>query len=230
MSWRSEAKKQAARKAVDHIESGWVVGLGSGTTTAEGIRILGEKIKTGEIKDILGVPTSYQALQEAVRARIPLTSLDEYPELDFGFDGADQMDGKLNAIKGGGGALLREKIVASCCREYVLIVDETKITDQLGKDQPIYLEVHPFAITPVMRKLKAMGGEPVIRQATGKLGPVVTDNGNNILDVDFGPIDDPRTLNQRLHSLQGVLETGLFIGYADYAYVGTEDSVIKMTR
>jgi len=81
-----------------------------------------------------------------------------------------------------------------------------------------------------MRKLKAMGGEPVIRQATGKLGPVVTDNGNNILDVDFGPIDDPRTLNQRLHSLQGVLETGLFIGYADYAYVGTEDSVIKMTR
>ena len=230
MSWRSEAKKQAARKAVNHIESGWVVGLGSGTTTTEGIRILGEKLKTGEINGILGVPTSYQALQEAVRARIPLTSLDEYPELDFGFDGADQMDGKLNAIKGGGGALLREKIVASCCREYVLIVDETKVTDQLGKDQPIYLEVHPFAITPVMKKLKVMGGEPVIRQATGKLGPVVTDNGNNILDVDFGPIDDPRSLNQRLHSLQGVLETGLFIGYADYAYVGTEDSVIKMIR
>ena len=137
--------------------------------------------------------------------------LDEYPELDFGFDGADQMDSKLNAIKGGGGALLREKIVASCCQEYVLIVDETKVTDQLGKEQPIYLEVHPFAIT-------------------GKLGPVVTDNGNNILDVDFGPIDDPRSLNQRLHSLQGVLETGLFIGYADYAYVGTEESVIKMTR
>lgn len=103
MSWRNEAKKEAARKAVDHIESGWVVGLGSGTTTAEGIRILGEKIKTGEINGILGVPTSYQALQEAVRVRIPLTSLDEYPELDFGFDGADQMDGKLNAIKGGGG-------------------------------------------------------------------------------------------------------------------------------
>ena len=229
MSWQTRAKKDAALKAVEHIESRMVVGLGSGSTAAEGIRILGEKIRKNEIKDILGVPTSYQALQEAVKARIPLTSLDEYPVLDFGFDGADQMDGKLNAIKGGGGALLREKIVASCCKEYVIIIDETKLTDRLGRDQPIYLEVHPFGITPVIKKLEAMGGRPVIRQASGKLGPVVTDNGNNILDVDFGPIENPRDLNQRLHSVQGVLETGLFIGYADYAYMGSKDTVVKMT-
>ena len=230
MSWRAEAKRRAAAKAVEHVESGMVLGLGSGSTAAEGIRALGDMLRSGGLTDVKGVPTSYQSIQEAVKARIPLTTLDEYPELDLGFDGADQLDRCLNAIKGGGGALLREKIVASCCREYILVADESKLTDRLGEDQPIALEVHPIAVTPVLRRLEAMGAEAKVRQAVGKLGPVVTDNGNNLVDALFGYIDDPRALNGRLHSVQGLLETGLFIGYADLAYIGTEDSVYQLNK
>jgi ribose 5-phosphate isomerase A len=230
MSWRVDAKRRAAAKAVEHVESGMVLGLGSGSTAAEGIRALGERLRAGELTDVKGVPTSYQSIQEAVRARIPLTTLDEYPELDLGFDGADQLDRGLNAIKGGGGALLREKIVASCCRRYILVADESKLTDRLGEDQPVPLEVHPIALTPVLRRLEAMGAEAKVRQAVGKLGPVVTDNGNNLVDALFGNIEDPRELNQRLHSVQGLLETGLFIGYADLAYIGTEDSVYRLDK
>lgn len=230
MSWRAEAKRRAAAKAIEHVKSGMVLGLGSGSTAAEGIRALGERLRAGELTDVKGVPTSYQSIQEAVRARIPLTTLDEYPELDMGFDGADQLDRGLNAIKGGGGALLREKIVASCCRQYILVADESKLTDRLGEDQPVTLEVHPIAVTPVLRKLEAMGAEAEVRQAVGKLGPVVTDNGNNLVDALFGAIEDPRALNRRLHSVQGLLETGLFIGYADLAYIGTEDSVYRLDK
>lgn len=230
MSWQKEAKIRAAEKVVEHIESGMTIGIGSGSTAAEGIRIIGERIKTGELTDIRAVPTSYQAIQEAVKAQIPMTTLDEHPVLDFGFDGADQLDDELNAIKGGGGALLREKIVASCCKEYVLIADQSKVSDVLGRDQPVYLEIHPMAVTPVSRKLRNMGAKPTIRQAVGKLGPVVTDNGNNLIDADFGPIHNPGYLNARLHSVQGVMETGLFIGYAKVAYVGTKTGVKTLTR
>lgn len=230
MSWVQEAKIKAAEKVVEHIKDDMIIGIGSGTTAAEGIRIIGEKMKNGELKGIRAVPTSYHAIQEAVRAQIPLTTLDEYPVLDFGFDGADQLDQELNAIKGGGGALLREKIVASCCKEYILIVDQTKVTDVLGRDQPVYLEVHPMAVTPVSRKLRNMGAKPTIRQAVGKLGPVVTDNGNNLIDADFGPIHNPGYLNARLHSVQGVMETGLFIGYCNIAYVGVKNGVKTMKR
>lgn len=230
MSWQKDAKIRAAEKVVEHIESDMVIGIGSGSTAAEGIRIIGEKIISGELQNIRAVPTSYQAIQEAVKAQIPMTTLDEHPVLDFGFDGADQMDDELNAIKGGGGALLREKIVASCCKEYVLIADQTKVSDVLGRDQPVYLEIHPMAVTPVSRKLRNMGAKPTIRQAIGKLGPVVTDNGNNLIDADFGPIHNPGYLNARLHSVQGVMETGLFIGYAKVAYVGTKTGVKTLTR
>jgi ribose 5-phosphate isomerase A len=229
MSWRQEAKIKAAKKAIEHLENDMVIGIGSGSTAAEGIKLLGEKIRNGELKGIRAVPTSYQAIQEAVKAQIPLTTLDEYPVLDFGFDGADQLDQELNAIKGGGGALLREKIVASCCKEYILIVDQTKVTDVLGRDQPVYLEVHPMAIVPVSKRLRALGAKPNVREAVGKLGPVVTDNGNNLIDADFGPIQNPGYLNARLHSVQGVMETGLFIGYCKIAYVGTQYGVKTIT-
>ena len=230
MSWRQEAKIRSAEKVVEHIQDSMIIGVGSGTTASEGIRLVGEKIRNGELRGIMAVPTSYQAIQEAVKAGIPLTTLDEHPVLDFGFDGADQIDQELNAIKGGGGALLREKIVASCCKEYVLIADQTKVTDVLGRDQPVYLEVHPMAVTPVLRKLRNMGAKPTVRQAVGKLGPVVTDNGNNLIDADFGPIHNPGYLNARLHSVQGVMETGLFIGYCKIAYIGTKNGVKTMNR
>ncbi len=230
MSWRKEAKIRAAEKGVSHIKSNMIIGIGSGSTASEGIRIIGEKMASGELENIRAVPTSYQAIQEAVKAHIPLTTLDEYPVLDFGFDGADQIDQELNAIKGGGGALLREKIVASCCREYILIADQTKVSDVLGRDQPVYLEIHPMAVMPVCKKLRNMGAKPTVRQAVGKLGPVVTDNGNNLIDADFGAIHNPGYLNARLHSVQGVMETGLFIGYAKIAYIGTKGGVKTMTR
>lgn len=230
MSWRQEAKIRSAEKVIEHVKDGMIIGVGSGTTASEGIRLVGEKVRNGELRGIMAVPTSYQAIQEAVKAGIPLTTLDEHPVLDFGFDGADQIDQELNAIKGGGGALLREKIVASCCKEYVLIADQTKVTDVLGRDQPVYLEVHPMAVTPVLRKLRNMGAKPTVRQAVGKLGPVVTDNGNNLIDADFGPIHNPGYLNARLHSVQGVMETGLFIGYCKIAYIGTKNGVKTMNR
>jgi ribose 5-phosphate isomerase A len=225
MSWRDEAKKRAANKAADLVKSGMVLGLGSGTTTAEAIKILGQKLRNGEISDLRGVPTSYHSIQEAVKARIPLTTLDEYPELDLGIDGADQIDPYLNAIKGHGGAMLREKIVAASCKEYILIVDETKYTNVLGTNQEIFLEVHPFAITPALNKIISMGAKASVRQAANKLGPVITDNGNNMIDALFGPIEKPRDLNGKLHSVQGLIETGLFIEYANLAFIGTKTSV-----
>jgi ribose 5-phosphate isomerase A len=229
MSWIEEAKKRAAAQAVDQVESGMVLGIGSGTTTAEAIKIIGQRLEDGQLRDIKGVPTSYHSIQEAVKARIPLTTLDEYPQLDLGIDGADQIDPHLNAIKGHGGAMLREKIVAASCRRYILIVDETKLADTLGTGQEVFLEVHPFAITPALNKVIEMGAKATVRQAAYKLGPVITDNGNNLIDALFGPIEDPRDLNGRLHSVQGLIETGLFIGYAETAYVGTE-SEVKMLK
>ena len=228
MSWIEDAKKRAASKAVDQIESGMVLGIGSGTTTAEAIKIIGQKLQDGQLWDIKGVPTSYHSIQEAVKAKIPLTTLDEYPQLDLGIDGADQIDPDLNAIKGHGGAMLREKIVAASCKKYILIVDETKLADTLGTNQEVFLEVHPFSITPVLKKVIEMGAKATVRQAAYKFGPVITDNGNNIIDAHFGPIENPRELNGRLHSVQGLMETGLFIGYADTAYVGTESEVKQL--
>ncbi len=228
MSWIEEAKKRAAAQAVDQVESGMVLGIGSGTTTAEAIKIIGQRLEDGQLRDIKGVPTSYHSIQEAVKAKIPLTTLDEYPQLDLGIDGADQIDPNLNAIKGHGGAMLREKIVAASCRRYILIVDETKLTDTLGTSQEVFLEVHPFAITPALNKIIEMGAKATVRQAAYKLGPVITDNGNNLIDALFGPIENPRELNGRLHSVQGLIETGLFIGYTDTAYVGTEFKVKQL--
>lgn len=228
MSWIDEAKKRAAAQAVEQIENGMVLGIGSGTTTAEAIKIIGEKLRDGQLSDIKGVPSSYHSIQEAVKAKIPLTTLDEFPQLDLGIDGADQIDPHLNAIKGHGGAMLREKIVAASCNKYILIADETKLTKTLGTNQEVYLEVHPFSITPVLNKIIEMGAKATVRQAAHKLGPVITDNGNNLIDALFGPIENPRELNGQLHSVQGLIETGLFIGYSDVAYIGTKNDVIQL--
>ena len=228
MSWIGDAKIRAASKAVEHVEDGMVLGIGSGTTTAEAIKIIGRKLQDGRLSDVKGVPSSYHSIQEAVRAKIPLTTLDEYPRLDLGIDGADQIDPQLNAIKGHGGAMLREKIIAASCDEYILIADETKLTGTLGTGQEVCLEVHPFAVTPVLDKLIEMGAKAKVRQAAHKLGPVITDNGNNLIDALFGPIDNPRELNGLLHSVQGLIETGLFIGYSEVAYIGTKNDVMRL--
>ncbi len=221
-------KRQASERAVEHVESGFVIGLGSGTTAALAIRLIGARLKAGELRDVLGVPTSLQAAQEAISSGIPLTTLDEHPELDLLIDGADQIDHELRAIKGGGGALLREKVVASSSRLVIVVADETKLTERLGVDCPVPVEVHPFAVRPVYMRLLKMGAKPRIRTGTGKLGPVVTDNGNLIIDVSFDEVSDPRRLEWSLKAIPGVLETGLFIDLIDLAYIGTQEGVRRL--
>ena len=228
MSASTAAKRRAAMRAVKHIENGMVVGLGSGTTVSFALKFIGELIAADELYDIYGVPTSIQTAFEAIKAKIPLTTLDEHPQLDLGIDGADQLDVKLNAIKGGGGALMREKIVASACKEYILIADESKLTDVLGTNKVVPIEIHPFGVTPALKSVEKLGAKVSLRQSSGKLGPLVTDNGNYIIDADFGPIADPWWLNRELHAIPGIIETGMFLGYAHIAYVGGHGSVKKL--
>jgi len=228
LSWIEDAKKRAAEEAVKHVENGQIIGLGSGSTAAYAIRLLGERLRRGEIRDILGIPTSLQAASEAVEAGVPLTTLEEHPTIDIAIDGADQLDAKLNLIKGGGGALLREKIVASCSKLYIIIADERKLARRLGEECPIPLEVHPVAVKPILRRLEELGARASVRMARSKVGPVVTDNGNLIIDADFGPLEDPEKLDQRLKAMPGVLETGLFLDYADLAYIGTKTGLRRL--
>ncbi|MEM2119249.1 MAG: ribose 5-phosphate isomerase A [Candidatus Bathyarchaeia archaeon] len=224
------AKKNAALAAVKHVENGFVVGLGSGSTVAYAIEEIGKRIKHEKIS-VLGVPTSYQALLLAAKQQIPLTTLEEHSTLDLAIDGADQIDEKLNLIKGMGGALLREKIVALASRKFIVIADESKKIKVLGENnQPVPVEVAPFALKPVMRKLEGMGAKPVLREGKGKVGPVVTDNGNFVVDAYFGLLRDPSKLEKDLKMISGVVETGLFVKMAHLVYVGSTSGVKKFER
>jgi ribose 5-phosphate isomerase A len=220
MDWRENAKRAAALEAVKHVQDGFILGLGSGTTVAYAIKEIGRRIREDKL-NILGVPTSHQAFLLALENDVPITTLDEHPQLDLTIDGIDQVDKKLNLIKGRGGALAREKIVSFASKKNIRIADETKLTGKLGTDQSIPLEILPFAYVAVTLRLQKIGGKPVLREGNGKIGPAITDNGNFILDVYFGPIDDPTDLDTKLKSIPGVLETGLFLNLADIVYVGT---------
>jgi ribose 5-phosphate isomerase A len=167
----------------------------------------------------------------AVRCGIPLTTLEEHPKLDLAIDGADQIDEKLNLIKGMGGALTREKIVASASEKLVIVADESKKVKVLGENNhPVPIEALPFAATLVMRKLEEIGGKPRLRERMEKVGPVVTDNGNLLIDVDFGLIKKPIDVENKLKKISGIVETGLFIEMADTVYVGKRYTVEKMER
>lgn len=229
MGWREEAKKRAALEAVKHLKDGFTLGLGSGSTAAYAIREIGRKIQQEDMR-ILGIPTSYQALLLAVDCGIPLTTLNEHPEPDLTIDGADQIDKALNMIKGMGGALTREKIVASASKQLVIVADETKLVEKLGTNHPVPVEALPFALPTVVSRVREIGGRPALRKGRGKVGPVVTDNGNLIVDVDFGLINAPKELNSRLKLIPGVVETGLFIEMANIIYVGKPTSVEKLER
>lgn len=229
MSWREKAKEKAALEAAKLIKDGYVIGLGSGSTAAYAIQRIGGRIRREGIL-VLGVPTSHQALTLGVESGIPLTTLDEHPQLDLAIDGADQVDGDLNLIKGGGGALMREKVIASAAKRLVIVTDETKLVERLGTKHPVFVEVLPFALPSVSLKIQALGGKPVLRKSESIVSPVITDNGNFILDVDFGPLEEPRELDVRLKLIPGVMETGLFIGMTDVVYVGGPAAVRKLTR
>lgn len=225
-----EAKKKAADAAVEHVKNDFIVGLGSGTTAAYAIKALGEKIKREHL-NVLAVPTSYQAFLLAVQHGITITTLEEHPTLDVTIDGADQIDPNLNLIKGMGAALAREKIVASTSKHNIIIADANKKVTTLGQNnQPIPAEILPFAIAPVQRRIMLAGGKPILREAKNKLGPVITDNGNALIDAYFGTINNPAELEKELKLIPGVVETGLFINLADVAYVGTASAVEKIEK
>jgi ribose 5-phosphate isomerase A len=223
-----EAKRRAALEAIKHVKNNDIIGLGSGSTTAYAIEALGERIRRENL-NILGVPTSYQAFLLAVEHRIAVTTLEEHPTIDLTIDGADQVNAKLSLIKGMGGALAREKIVASASKQNVIVADESKKVKVLGENNhPVPIEVLPFAVSPVKRKIGGIGGKPALREGKGKVGPVITDNGNVIIDAIFGPIDKPADLEKKLKMIPGVVETGLFVGLADVAYLGTSCAVEKI--
>ncbi len=224
------AKRNAALEAVKHVKDSFVVGLGSGSTAAFAIEALGERIKSEKLR-VLGIPTSYQAFLLAVDCRIPVTTLDEHPEIDVTIDGADQITPELNLIKGMGAALAREKIVAAASKLNIIIADEKKKVNRLGENsQSVPIEVLPFAISLAKRKIIGAGGKPVVREGKGKLGPVITDNGNVILDSYFGEIVRPDELEVKVKMIPGVVETGFFVGLTDIAYIGASNGVGKIEK
>lgn len=223
-----KAKRNAALEAIKHVRDGFIIGLGSGSTVAYAIEELGNRIKHEKLH-VFGVPTSYQAFTLAIKNKIPLTTLDEHSVLDLAIDGADQIDDELSMIKGMGGAFAREKIVASSSKEYVIIADESKKVRVLGEnDHPVPIEVLPFAVALATRKIKEIDGRAIMREGVKKVGPVITDNGNVIIDAFFGVIREPEKLERKLKGISGVVETGLFLGMADVVYLGTETGVRKL--
>ena len=226
--WLEREKKNAALEAVKHVNDGFSVGLGSGSTAAYAIEQIGKRMKLEKMR-VLGVPTSYQALMLAIKHGIPITTLEEHSTLDLTIDGADQIDEQLNLIKGMGGALSREKIVAFASKKLIIVADESKKVKVLGENNhPVSIEVMPLATAVLSRKMKEIGGKPVIREGIKKVGPVITDNGNVILDVDFGLISKPAELECRLKMLPGVVETGLFVQMANLVCLGKGSRVEKL--
>ncbi|APX97625.1 ribose-5-phosphate isomerase RpiA [Natronorubrum daqingense] len=221
------AKRRAGERAAERAEDGFVVGLGTGSTTAYAIDALGRAIDDG--LEIRGIPTSFQSRQTALEASVPLTTLEEVDGVDLAIDGADQVadDSTADAygalIKGGGGAHTREKLVDAAADEFVVVADPSKLAPTLERSVPV--EVIPDAYSVVSERVRELGGDPTLRAAECKDGPVVTDNGNLLLDCAFGSIDDPEGVASTLARVPGVLEHGLFVDLADITYVGTDDGV-----
>lgn len=227
---RDVAKQAAGAKAASLVQNGMRVGLGTGSTAAFAIKELGRRMRFEDLA-VTGVSTSFAAELIAREAGIPLATLGEIDSLDVAFDGADEVDPGFNLIKGRGGAHTREKIVASIANEFVVLVDESKIVDQLGSSCPVPVEIVPVAHRSVEKAIYGLGGQPELRLGTRKDGPVVTDQGFWILDCRFAPIDDPAVLDGEIKRIPGVLDHGLFVGMATRVLVGMADgSVREMTR
>ncbi|AFZ54927.1 ribose-5-phosphate isomerase RpiA [Cyanobacterium aponinum AL20118] len=213
-------KQEVGKAAADRVQSNSIVGLGTGSTTAYAIQYIGERLQKGELTNIVGVPTSFQAEVLAKKYGIPLTTLDAVTHIDVAIDGADEVDPHKNLIKGGGAAHTREKVVDSLANQFIVVVDSGKLVDKLGSTFLLPVEVIPMAVTPVMNKLEQLGGKPELRMGIKKAGPVVTDQGNLVIDVKFESIDNPAELEKTINNMPGVLENGLFVGVADVILVG----------
>lgn len=213
-------KQEVGRAAAERVSSDSIVGLGTGSTTAFAIQSLGERLQSGELTNIKGVTTSFQAIVLARKYGIPVVSLDEVDRIDVAIDGADEVDPQKNLIKGGGAAHTQEKIVDSLAEQFIVVVDSGKLVNSLGSTFLLPVEVIPMAVSPVMRAIETLGGQPTLRMGVKKAGPVVTDQGNLVIDVKFDSIDDPAALESTLNNIPGVLENGLFVGVADLVLVG----------
>jgi ribose 5-phosphate isomerase A len=220
-------KKIVGYEAVESVKDGYVVGLGTGSTTHYFIEKLADKIKNEEL-EVLGIPTSYQSFFLASDLGIPLTTLEEH-DVDLAVDGADEVDPLLNLIKGGGAAHTMEKIIDQSANKFIVIIDDSKIVDVLGKF-PVPVEVIPPALRIVKEKLVNMGGQPDLRMAERKDGPVITDNGNFIVDVKFDSINEPEKLEVMLNSIPGVVENGVFAGLADEVLIATMQGLNILKR
>ena len=217
----TEAQKRAAgESAAESVEDGTVVGLGTGSTAAHAIRAVGEMVDRG--LDVRGVPTSFQSRELATEVGVPLVGLDEVDRLDLAIDGADQFSGP-HLVKGGGAAHAREKIVDAAADRFLVVAGPSKRAKQL--DRAVPLEVLPDAHSTVATDVRGLGGTPTLRRAERKDGPVVTDNGNLVVDCEFGTIANPAELAADLAAVPGVVEHGLFVGLADEIHVGTDDGV-----
>lgn len=219
-----EEKEAAGRAAAKLVRDGDVVGLGTGSTAYFAVVALGERVKAG--LKMVGIPTSIKTGDLAREVGIRLTTLDEHPAIDITIDGADEVGPKLNLIKGGGGALTREKVIATASKKMVVVADSSKVVAMLGKF-PLPVEVIAFARTVVENRIVSLGGSPKVRKkADGSF--YVTDNGNQILDCSFGEIEDPAALARVLSDTPGIVEHGLFIGIAKMALVGKGGAVEEL--
>ncbi len=219
-------KEMAAREAVKSIHDGMVVGLGSGSTASIAIRLIGEMVGSG--MRIVGVPTSRESEDLARSVGIPLGELKDHPVVDLTIDGADEVDPELNLVKGLGGALVREKIVAAATTAEVIVVDDSKLVEFICQKAPLPVEIVRFGHEATLRKLSALGCRPTIRMRDG--APFVSDNGNYIADCKFDRIDDPAEMERAVKMIPGVVENGLFVGIARRVIVASADGIRTMER
>lgn len=223
-------KKAAAVEAVNkYITTNQVVGIGSGSTIVFAVKHLAQRVKDEKLQ-VKCVPTSFQAKQLITENGLYLSDLEQTPSIDVAIDGADEVDADMNCIKGGGGCLTQEKIIASCAKKFIVIADSTKDSNKLGEKwkKGVPVEVIPMAYKPVALKLQSFGFEPVLRMAKSKAGPLVTDNGNFILDFTFDNVEDWKATNDKIIGIPGVVETGLFIKMAESVIFGNADGTTKV--
>jgi ribose 5-phosphate isomerase A len=213
-------KEIAAKSAVKLVHNGQIVGLGTGSTAEFAIKEIGRKVKE-EGLDIKGVPTSIATERLARSLDIPLTTVDEHPEIDIDIDGADQVDPHFQLIKGGGGAHTREKIVAKHSKKFIVIVDESKMKGEL--DMPVPVEVKPDLWKSAAKELKELGGHPELRIISQ--APFVTDNKNYVIDADFGTLENPGALEKDINKIEGVIDNGIFVDLTSEVHVGTANGV-----
>jgi ribose 5-phosphate isomerase A len=226
----TKLKQKAGERAVDFVESGMVVGLGHGTTAIFALRRIARMLADGRLKDVLGVPCSRQVEHDAQELGIRLTTLDAHPVIDVTIDGADEVTMQLDLIKGGGGALLREKIVAQASRREIIVVDKSKLSPKLGTQWAVPVEIIPFGWRTQADYLTSLGAKITLRREEESGTPFRTDHGNLILDCDFGPIADPANLAAKLTQRAGIVEHGLFLGLTTDVIIGSETEIQHIQR